>query len=167
VIQKFFPLDKNYVLEEAQLSQLEPLLTELVEKVKMHYQLRHNPLQLCDSFSQRIKVYRPTNLRTLSSFYKTLAGIYRYKFGNNQLELLWSGESHFEKYKQDWAKAFDQWTNEFCSREQFVQAILDLTVFLPENQHAPLAENRMNFVMLQILEIKIHKNRGIAEMRVA
>lgn len=160
-------MDKNYVLEEAQLSQVEPLLADLVEKVKIQYELKYNPLQLRDSFSQKIKVYQFTNPQPLFTFYKTLAGIYRYKFGNNQLELLWGGESHYEKYKQEWAQAFDQWTNEFCQRHQFVQAILDLTVFLPENRHAQLAESRMNYVMLQFLEIKIYKSRGLVVMRVA
>jgi len=174
VIRKFFPLDKNYLLEEAQLSGQESLLLALIEKVKGQYELRHNPLQLRDSFSQRIISYKAKNLKLLDGFYQTLAGIYRYKFGNNQLELLWDGQSHFEKYQREWTATFDQWTDEFCFREQFIQAVLDLSVFLPENRHAQLAENRMNFVMLQFFsqkdgfpELKIRKGQGIVEMRVA
>jgi hypothetical protein len=167
VIRRFFPLDKNYLLEEAQLSLQDDLLTVLVQKSKEHFELIHNPLHLMDSFSQKIKDHKPRNLKPLYGFYQTLAGIYRYKFGDSQLEFLWSGESHFEKYQSDWGQTFGQWTDAFLQREQFIQAVLDLTVFLPENRHAHLAENRMNYVMLHFFELKIHKNRGIVEMKVA
>lgn len=174
VIRKFFPLDKNYLLEEAQLALQDPLLTSLVERCKDQYESIHNPLGLPDQFSLKIKTYTPRNLKPLYGFYETLAGIYRFKFGDNQLEFLWNGQSHFEKYQRDWTSAFDQWMDELLSREQFIQAVLDLTVFLPENRHAHLAENRMNFVMLQCFsqkegfpELKIRKGQGIVEMKVA
>lgn len=167
MIRKFFPLDKNYLLEEAQLSLQDSLLCSLVEKAKSAYQVENNPLQLEDAFSLRIKNYKPKNLKPLHGFYHTLAGIYRFKFGHNQLEFLWDGQSHFEKYQHDWTRIFNCWTDEFCHRAQFVQAVLDLSVFLPVNRQAQLAENRMNFVMLQFFDLKIHKSRGIVEMKVA
>jgi hypothetical protein len=167
VIRKFFPLDKNYLLEEAQLSLRDSLLLALIGKVKIAYQQKNNPLQLEDAFSLRIKTYRPKNLKPLHGFYHTLAGIYRFKFGQSQLEFLWDGQSHYEKYQRDWTAIFNQWTSEFCYHEQFAQAVLDLSVFLPDNRNAQLAENRMNFVMLQFFDLKIHKSRGIVEMKVA
>jgi hypothetical protein len=174
VIRKFFPLDKNYLLEEAQLSLQETLLLALVEKAKSQYELRNNPLQIDDAFSLKIKNYRLKNFKPLLGFYQTLAGIYRYKFGNNQLELIWDGQSHFEKYQTEWAETFEQWSCLFCLREQFVQAVLDLSVFLPENRQAQLAENRMNFVMLTFFseldgfpELTLRKSRGVLEMKVA
>jgi hypothetical protein len=160
VIRKFFPLDKNYLLEEAQLSLQETLLLALVEKAKSQYELRNNPLQIDDAFSLKIKNYRLKNFKPLLGFYQTLAGIYRYKFGNNQLELIWDGQSHFEKYQTEWAETFEQWS---C-----------LSVFLPENRQAQLAENRMNFVMLTFFseldgfpELTLRKSRGVLEMKVA
>jgi len=167
VIRKFFPLDKNYLLEEAQLSLQNYLLLALIEKVKVAYQQKNNPLQLEDAFSLKIKLYQPKNLKPLDAFYQTLAGIYRFKFGQSQLEFLWDGQSHFEKYQHDWTATFDLWTSDFCHHEQFAQAVLDLSVFLPDNRNAQLAENRMNFVMLQFFDLKIHKSRGIVEMKVA
>jgi len=167
VIRKFFPLDKNYLLEEAQLSLQDSLLRTLIDKVKIAYQQENNPLQLEDAFSLRIKNFEPKNLKPLDGFYQTLAGIYRFKFGQSQLEFLWDGQSHFEKYKSDWTTTFDQWVSEFCHREQFAQAVLDLSVFLPDNRNAQLAENRMNFVMLQFFDLKIHKSLGIVQMKVA
>ena len=174
MIRKFFPLDKNYLLEEAQLALQDDLLLALVERTKNHYEFEQNPLQLMDSFSHKIKTYKPKNLKPLQPFYQTLAGIYRFKYGNNQLEFLWDGKSHQEEYQHQWRKAFEEWTEEFRLREQFIQAVLDLTVFLPDNRHAHLAENRMNYVLLQYFsqkdgfpELKIRKTRGILEMKVA
>ena len=169
MVRKFFALDKNYLLEEAQLSLQDPLLFSLVKKAKEQYEFQHNPLRLMDSFSLKIKNHEVKNLKPLVAFYQSLAAIYRYKFGDNQLEFLWDGKSHFEKYQSDWTATFEQWTDEFLHREQFIQAVLDLTVFLPENRQAQMSGNRMNFVMMQFFsqkdgfpELKINKKKGIA-----
>jgi len=45
--------------------------------------------------------------------------------------------------------------------------VLDLTVFLPDSRKADLSENRMNHFVLKHFEVKIHKSRGIVQMRVA
>lgn len=166
MVRKFFPLDKNYLLEEVQLRTQDCLLTELIESAKSTYQVLHNPLGLNDAFSQKIISFQPQNLKPLNSFYQNLAGIYRYKFGENQLGFLWDGKDHTEKYQEDWSYTFYQWARQLCRQQQFVQAVLDLSVFLPENRQAQLAENRMNAVMLDLFELKIHKQKGIVEMRV-
>lgn len=167
MVRKFFPLDKNYLLEEAQLLLQDALLTELVEKVKDQYFFRYNPLGLEDAMSLQVDRFKLRNKKPLYNLYQNLAGIYRYKFGGNQLEFLWDGVEHIEKYKAEWAKTFDEWTDCYCKHELFVRAILDLTVFLPENRNAQFAENRMNHFILQQFEVKIHKQRGIVEMKVA
>jgi hypothetical protein len=167
VVRKFFPLDKNYLLEETQLRLKDALLKQLVERAKATYQAVNNPLGLQDTFSEKIANHRPKDLTLLYSLYENLAGIYRYKFGENQLGFLWDGKDHSEKYQEDWTEAFEAWTLQLCFQSQFVQAVLDVTVFRPENRQAHLAENRMNAVMLDLFELKIHKNKGIVEMRVA
>lgn len=167
MVRKFFPLDKNYLLEESQLRVQDYLLLELIEKARMTYQLIHNPLGLNDAFSERITGYQPHNLKPLHSLYRNLAGIYRYKFGENQLTFLWDGRDHSEKYRADWSAVFREWTDRLCCSSQFIQAVLDLTVFLPDNRTAYLSESRMNAVMLGLFEVKIHKNKGIIEMKVA
>jgi hypothetical protein len=113
VVRKFFPLDKNYLLEQAQIQAQDTLLTTLLERVKDQYFLRYNPLGLTDSLSIRIDSFRLKNKKPLYPFYENLAGIYRYKFGENQLQFLWDGEEHIEKYKLDWSKAFEEWTVSF------------------------------------------------------
>jgi hypothetical protein len=167
VVRKFFPLDKNYLLEEAQLQLRDSLLENLVEKVKDQYFLRYNPLGLEDSLSLRVDRFKMKNKKALYNFYENLAGIYRYKFGENQLEFLWDGVDHVDKYKGDWSNTFDKWTTAYCAHDLFIKAVLDLTVFLEGNRNAQLAESRMNHFILQHFEVRIHKQRGILAMKVA
>lgn len=167
MVRKFFPLDKNYLLESAQLLAQDTLLSSLIEKVKRRYEEMYNPLGIPDELTLKVRNYKPGNLMPLLPFYQNLAGVYRYKFGANQLEFLWTGEDHAEKYHQDWATAFDKWTSSYCQSELFIRAVMDLTVFLSENRNAQLAENRMNHFILQQFEIRFHKQRGIVAMKVA
>jgi hypothetical protein len=167
LVRKFFPLDKNYLLEEAQFQARDPLLERMIDKVKDQYFLRYNPLGLEDSLSVRIDRFKLKNKKPLYNFYENLAGIYRYKYGENQLEFLWDGLDHSEKYRSDWSKAFDEWMTTYCQNELFIKAVLDLTVFLPDNRNAQLAESRMNHFILSHFEVRIHKQRGILAMKVA
>ena len=167
MVRKFFPLDKNYLLEDVQLRTQDCLLKELIECSKAAYLQLHNPLGLNDAFTEKIICFIPGDLTPLNSFYQNLAGIYRYKFGENQLDFLWDGKDHVQKYHEDWSHTFRQWTDKLCRQDQFVQAVLDLSVFLPENRQAHLAESRMSAVMLGLFELKIHKQKGIVKMRVA
>lgn len=167
MIRKFFPLDKNYLLEEAQLSLQDHLLLSLIKKVKEEYMIRHNPLGIMDALTIKIINYKPRNLKLLYPFYQNMAGVYRYKYGDNQLEFLWDGTDHSDRYKEEWTETFSTWIHTFCEQHQFLLAVMDLTVFLPINRKAHLAENRMNACMTQFFELKIHKNRGIVEMKVA
>ena len=167
MIRKFFFLYKNYLLEEAQLSLQDHLLLSLIEKVKEVYMQKHNPLLIMDELSTKIVAYKPRNIKLLYPFYQNMAAVYRYKYGDNQLEFLWDGTDHIQQYRDEWSSSFEKWTNDFCEHHQFLMAVMDLTVFLPLNRKAHLAENRMNSFITQFFDLKIHKNRGILEMRVA
>lgn len=172
VLCKFFPLDKNYLLEEAQLLLQDKLLYHLFDEVKKAYEFQRNPLGLEDSFSLQIQNYKLLNLQPLEVFYQNLAGVYRYKWGDSQLEFVWDGRDHTEKYQQEWALFFNDSIRKFCQQELFVQAVLDATVFFLNNEDGSekqlsLAENRMNTFMLQHFEVKIHKSKGIVNLKVA
>ncbi len=173
MLRKFFPLDKNYLLEEAQLLLQDKLLYHLFDQVKKAYELQRNPLGLEDSFSLRIQHYKLLNLQPLEVFYQNLAGVYRYKWGDSQLEFVWDGRDHAEKYQEEWTLFFIDSVNRFCQQELFVQAVLDVTVFFPtrsedqKEKQLSMAENRMNTFMLQHFEVKIHKSKGIVNMKVA
>jgi hypothetical protein len=155
VVRKFFPLDKNYLLEEAQLRLQDRLLSLLIDLVKEEYELRYNPLGICDEFIQKVREFEPTDLKPLHEFYNNLAGVYRYKFGDNQLEFIWDGVGHSEKYRTEWTEFFTKQVRIFCKKELFIHAVLDLTVFNAPN--AQLVENRMNSFMLQTFEVKLRK----------
>lgn len=167
MIRKFFPLDKNYLLEEAQITTRPHLLISLVEKVKSTYLHTHNPLGLQDDFTLRFTTFKLKNSKPLENFYQNLAAVYRYKYGKNQLEFVWDGREHIEKYKTEWETAFTEWITQFCGHELFLQAVLDLTVFLPENNLAIPAENKMNHFMLTHFEMRMHKSKGLVAMKVA
>lgn len=167
MVRKFFPLDKNYLLEEAQLALQENLLSQLVEKVKLAFERKYNPLGLEDAFCLKVKNYKSNNLKPLHNFYQNIAAVYRFRYSDNQLEFVWDGREHLEKYREEWVRDFIRWIDEFCKQELFVQAVLDLTVFLPENRHADLAENRMNNFMLRQFEVRLHKTKGLVAMKVA
>jgi hypothetical protein len=149
LVKKFFPLDKNYLLEQAQLHCEKSLLQELIALVKSRYESTINPLGLVDSFTAKIRNYQ------------SVGGIYRFKHGDNQLQFLWDGNDHHEHYRNEWSKAFMDWTTNFCRHDLFIQAILDLSVFLPENKSAQMIENRMQHFIEKHFEVKFHPKKGL------
>lgn len=167
MVRKFFPHDKNYLLEGAQLRVRDRLLTMLIDMAVATYQREHNPLGLNDAFSERIANYFPQSLEALYPFYDTLAGIYRFKYGDNQLAFLWDGRDHSDKYEEDWRATFAEWTGSLCRESQVAQAVLDLSVFLPQNGALRLTAARMEAVMLGRFELKMHKHKGFVPLRVA
>lgn len=165
--QRFFPYDKNYILKQVQ-SDLEPeLLTELIGLSKQAFQQVYNPLGLNDDTSIKISRYEKNQLIYLHTFYTSLSGVYRYKFGNNQLELIWDGRSHYDKYCEEWSAAFTSWMRGFCSNPQFLKAVLAATVFCKNRRQGELAEIRLKVFLNAQFDVKVHRQRGIVPMRVA
>jgi hypothetical protein len=163
MVRKYFPLDKNYLLEKAQLS-LEPLLIpEIIEIAKAHYALHYNPLGLEDETWTRIKKYKLKKTERFVPFYRDLAGIYRFKFGDNQLEFLFDGTDHVQKYKEDWSTAFKEWMHMFCAKDQFITVVLDLSVYYNEIDKPQLVENRLQSFIPTFFELKISKHKGIQQ----
>ena len=167
MIQKYFPLDKNYLLEAAQLDSEREFIVKLIDFTKEYYLNNCNPLGLEDDTIKAIKAHKTEYTDRLKEFYRNLAAIYRFKYGQNQLEFLFDGSDHSTKYRQDWAEAFVKWINEFCSKSNFVRAILELTVFYPKDRRSELAENRMKAFIAQQFELKIYKYKGIVKTSVA
>ncbi len=165
--QRFFPYDKNYILKQVQ-QDLEPdLLTQLIQYSKVAYHHLYNPLGLNDDTSIRVRNYEKNQLIYLHTFYTTISGIYRFKFGNNQLEFLWDGRTHYEKYCEEWKEGFVQWMKEFCQKPQFLKAVLAATVFCKNRRQGELAENRLRIFVNSHFDVKVYKNRGIVPMKVA
>ncbi|MEL7006607.1 MAG: hypothetical protein AAFN93_28365 [Bacteroidota bacterium] len=161
---KYFPLDKNYLLESAQLDSERELIIELIDFTKQFYLEYRNPLGLEDDTIRAIKNHKTVYTSRLEEFYRNLAGIYRYKYGQNQLEFLFDGLDHRTKYKQDWHTTYRKWLIEFCSKPSFIKAVLELTVFYPEEKKSLLAENRMKVFLTQQFDLKVYKYKGIQKV---
>jgi hypothetical protein len=164
VIRKFFPRDKNYILEQAQLSLEQSLLQYLVDFVKVEYLLRCNPLGIVDEATEKIQEHNSHNVKHLHEFYIVLMGIFRFTYySDNQLEFIFDGKSEFHKYQQEWSAEFRKWSKDFCKHDNFLRAVLDLTVFYPADSHLLMVDSRMNAFVSDFFEIKIHPQKGIVK----
>jgi hypothetical protein len=161
MVQRFFPKDKNYILKEAQSLHRPFLLFYTFKRSRRAYFERHNPLGIVDDTIKSIIDCDHPKLENLEYIYDTLAGIYRYKFGVNQLELLFDGGSHFEKYSNDWQLAYKKWIKEFCNHPRFLKAVLETTVFFPDDKRSDLAINRLRIFVDEYFGVKVNKYRGI------
>lgn len=162
MVRKFFQRDKNYILEEVQLSLQEALLEYLVDFVKVQYMLQHNPLGLVDDTVRRIESHREKHFSRFEEFYINLAGIFRYKYyADNQLEFLFDGRDPREKYADEWTTTYKSWVKSFCQEKRFVWGVLELTVFYPREDEARFIGNRLQQFISDYFEVKIHPNKGI------
>jgi len=168
VLRKFFPRDKNYILEQAQLSLRQPLLQYLVDFVKVEYLLRHNPLGLVDETAQKIQQHQNADFKHLDEFYLNLMGMFRFTFySDNQLEFNFEPKDDIDRYRDEWNRQFKTWVKEFCKHQNFLRAVLDLTVFYPVDSPVLMMDTRMNTFISQFFEVKIHPEKGIIKRGVA
>jgi len=162
-----FPQDKNYILKEVQADTRDELLNRLVEAVRNAYLSNHNPLGLQDDTVRTITNCKQVVLSNLDNFYWELAAVFRYKIGSNQLEFLFSGKSHYQKYTDDWREAFDLWLEDFTRSPYFLRAVLEMTILQPHGRAAQLAADRMKIYLSQYFNLKVYKYRGIVPTEAA
>ena len=166
--RKFFPRDKNYILEKAQLSLEHNLLNYLVDYVKVEYLLRHNPLGIDDDTARTVKSHNNSDFSHLHEFYITLTGVYRFMFySDNQLAFIFDGRDDFSKYREEWEVAFRKWVKDFCRHENFIRSVLELTVFYPEDYTPQMAGMRMSVFITRFFELKHDPQKGFVRQRVA
>ena len=164
---KLFTLDKNYILKEAQIRLRSRLLRQLVSDVVSIYMDRFNPLGLVDETILRIHENQHIDVDYLDSFYYELAGIYRLKHGENQLEFLFDGSSHYYKYQQDWEKKFRKWTKEYSEHKHFLRAILEGSILSPDELTQKRVQVRLKLFLEQQFRLRIYKYRGIRKLKIA
>jgi hypothetical protein len=162
--QKLFPLDKNYILKQAQEYLKEELLIGLVNRARQFYLDQHNPLGLVDPIITRILEYDPRNLELLDDFYFRISAVYRYTYGDNQLEILFDGRTHFEKYGDDWQEMFCEWTNKLFYNIHFLKAVLEFSVFRPEKCNRMIAGGRMHYFIQHEFNLKVLIYKGIKKI---
>lgn len=162
MLRKFFPLDKNYVLEEAQLSLETSLLEYLVDYVKVQYMLQYNSLGLVDETVQRIEQHQSNDFSKLHELYVSLMGIFRFRYyHDNQLEFSFDGRDPYDRYRDEWQAEFKKWVRGFCQHKNFIWGVLELTVFYPKEAEAKFIGERINVIITQFFEVKIHPQKGI------
>lgn len=162
MLRKFFPLDKNYVLEEAQLSLENSLLEYLVDYVKVQYMLQYNSLGLVDETVQRIEQHTSKEYTKLRELYINLMGIFRFQhYHDNQLEFCFDGGEPFDKYCEEWTTTYKKWVRHLCQHKNFIWGVLELTVFYPKEEEAQFIGNRITVFVSQFFELRIHPQKGI------
>ncbi|QDH78921.1 hypothetical protein FKX85_07670 [Echinicola soli] len=167
MIQKLFPLDKNYILRQAQSVLKEELMETMVVELKNSYTLLYNPLGLVDNTYQQIIETDTFPKDRIKVIYEQLSGIYRFKYGSNQLEFLFDGRSHLEKYKEDWQAQFTNWLRELGTHESYVKTMLRMTVLFDTESRAEFAENRCKGFVNEFFKLKIVKRKGELKLKVA
>lgn len=158
---RLFLLDKNYILKQAQQDLRLELQSELVEIIKEGYFQLYNPMRLGDDTSELIKSYRPAHLAFFDDLYDVFCGIYRYQIGDNQLEMLFDGKSHYDKYLSDWRETFLEWAILLSKKPNFIIAGLELSVYYSPDKKVELAQNRMKLSLYEHFGLKLYKHKGI------
>lgn len=130
----------------------------LVDKIKQGYYTHYNSLRLSDDTTERIEAFQPAHLSLFDDLYDVLCGFFRYKAGDNQLELLFDGRSHYEMYLAD--------VNQLCSRQNFIIAGLELSVYYDPEKRSDLAQNRMRLCIFNHFGLKLYKYKGIQKFEV-
>lgn len=166
MIQKLFPLDKNYILRQAQSVLEEELIDRMIFELKRSYTLLYNPLRLMDeTFAQILDTYEFPRER-VRLIYRQLSGIYRYKHGDNQLELLFDGRTHFEKFQEDWSAAFVSYVQDLGIYEQYVKTMLRMTLLYDTETRAEWAENHCKAFINQHFACKVVKRQGELRLKI-
>ncbi len=166
MIQKLFPLDKNYILRQAQSELEEAMIDRMVFELKRSYTFLYNPLRLLDqTFIQILDTFDFPRER-VRMIYRQLCGIYRYKHGDNQLEMLFDGRTHLDKFKEDWSEALISHVQELGIYEQYVKTMLRMTLLYDTETRAEWAENHCKAFINQHFELKVVKRQGELRLKV-
>ena len=166
MIQKLFPLDKNYILRQAQSVLEEELIDRMIFELKRSYTSLYNPLLLMDTtYVQILDTFEFPRERA-RLIYRQLSGVYRYKHGDNQLEMLFDGRTHLQKFQEDWSAAFIQYVSELGIYEQYVKTMLRMTLLFDTESRAEWAENHCKAFINQHFDLKVVKRQGELRLKV-
>lgn len=162
----FFKKDKNHILKEAQVQGTFSLCKLLFEKTIHSYDILFNPLGLEDSTTKKIKEFELTDNSSLDGIYENIAAIYRYQYGDTQLEIIWDGKTHHEKFLEDWSTAYSEWISDLCQNRTFIKGILHLTVFSEQKKNNFFVENSLKAIINEYFDLKVLTRNGIKKVYV-
>ncbi len=138
----------------------------MVFELKRSYTKLYNPLLLMDTtYAQILDTFEfPRDRARL--IYRQLSGIYRYKHGDNQLEMLFDGRTHLEKFQEEWSAAFVGYVNELGIYEQYVKTMLRMTLLFDTESRAEWAENHCKAFINQYFDLKVVKRQGELRLKI-
>ena len=96
-----------------------------------------------------------------------MSGIYRFKHGENQLEFLFDGSTHFDKYLRDWKRVFHRWTHEFLHYRHFLRAVIEGAYLKPDTATHHLVEVRLKLMLEQYFGLRVYVYHGIRKIKAA
>ena len=160
---KYFPLDKNYILKQAQVSAKPDFRRIFLSELQEAYLRIFNPLRLDDHTTRQVLKGKHPRWSNFDYFYTNLCAIYRYKFGENQLEIPFDGRTHQEKYLEEWQTIFIQWVRALCGDSYFVRSMLEILLFRANNHRVEMVNTRIKSLLNNHFELRIHKSRGILD----
>ena len=165
---KWFPSDKNYILKEVQLDRRNELLHWMVAYTKSYYQIMHNPLGLVDDTISSVRSSEFTDISLLYPVYSRLSAIYRHIHGEVQLEFLFNGDEHFDKYQEEWVLEYKKWIDILFNQKVFLRAIMEITIFNAHSEHQlVLINKRIQSHIEHHFDLKIYRYKGILDTNVA
>lgn len=160
MLQKLFPLDKNVIFRQAQYLLEEQMLELMVEELIEAYTIWYNPLELMDDTYLLILGHNPFPKNRIRIIYSQLCGIYRYQHASNQLELLFDGRTHLERYQDDWEKQFLKWLRTLGKHESYIKTMLRMTLLYDTESRAEFAENRCKRFINEYFGVRVIKRKG-------
>ncbi len=138
------------------------LNASLFEIIKSIYFSQFNPLGIEDDFIISLKKLSMKDLQFLDRPYQLLSAIYRYQYGDNQLEFLWDGTSHTDKYCEDWKDAFYRWIQELClSNPNFTRAFTKYVYASDGSLNTEFLENFLCNTILNHFGFKYYLRKGL------
>ncbi len=152
-VERYFHLDKNHLLKSAQDANKEVMLEKWVLQAVEGYLLVNNPLGLVDDFVRSITSVTHYDKDFLRQTYDWIAGGYRLLYASNQLEFLWDGRSHFEKYSEEWERQFSHWIYGLSLQDQINRSIIRVCV-LKEESNSDLLERNFSRLVLGHLNLR-------------
>ena len=139
----------------------------MLVELKKSYTFLFNPLQIMDHTYYRIMYTTEFPVDRIKIIYRQLCGIYRYKNRNNQLEFLFDGRTHFEKFQEDWTIAFTRYLRQLGQHEQYVKTMLRMTLLYDTETRAEWAENNCKSFINSYFDLKIVKRQGELLLKVS
>lgn len=162
ITKKFFPADKNYLLKDAQNTLQVELNQSLFEIIKSCYFTQFNPLGIEDDFIMKLKGLSVKDLKFLNRPYQMLSAIYRYQYGDNQLEFLWDGTSHHDKYSDDWKSAYARWIADLClANPSFTRAFTKFIYSADGSLNTEFLESYLYNAILNHFGFKFYQKKGL------